>query len=142
FSYSLFRERDLDFFHSRRSGQLSMKSERNKPINKSVPRIAHRRSSQTVQFASLLTITFLIISFTAMAHQKKSSFADLTKLFAEWRAFQQPKLIDGVPDYSTAAMSAQHRELTALQRRLADIDTSGWTIPQQVDWHIVRAEMN
>src|SRR5262249_19852943 len=78
----------------------------------------------------------------AMANQNKSSFDDLTKLFAEWRAFQRPKLIDGVPDYSAGAMSAQHRELTAFKRRLADIDTSGWSIPQQVDWHIVRAEMN
>jgi len=77
-----------------------------------------------------------------MAHQKRSSFDDLTKLFADWRAFQQPKLSDGVPDYSAAAMSAQHRELTAFKRRLGDIDIGAWSIPQQVDWHIVRAEMN
>src|SRR6185436_7880517 len=83
--------------------------------------------------------------FTAMAQQKKSSFADLTKLFSEWRAFQKPKLAKlngGVPDYSAPAMSAQHRELAAYQRRLAAIDTNGWPISQQVDWHVVRAEMN
>ena len=77
-----------------------------------------------------------------MAQQKKSSFEDLTKLFGEWRAFQRPKLIDGVPDYSAPAMSAQHQELAEYQRRLAAIDTSGWPINQQVDWHVVRAEMN
>jgi len=77
-----------------------------------------------------------------MAQQKKFSFADLTKLFGEWRAFQPPKLIDGVPDYSAPAMSAQHRELAAFQRRLAAVDTGGWPINQQVDWHVVRAEMN
>jgi hypothetical protein len=60
-----------------------------------------------------------------MAQQKKSSFADLTKLFSQWRAFQRPKLINGVPDYSAPAMSGQHRELAAYQRRLAAIDTSG-----------------
>lgn len=93
-----------------------------------------------------MTLALVISSVIAMTQQKtqqkKSSFADLTKLFAEWRAFQQPKLIDGVPDYSAPAMSAQHRELAVYQRRLAAIDTSGWPINQQVDWHVVRAEMN
>jgi hypothetical protein len=90
----------------------------------------------------VFALALFIPSFTVMAQQKKSSFADLTKLFAEWRAFQRPNLIDGVPDYSAPAMTTQHRELSAYQRRLADIDTSGWPIGQQVDWHVVRAEMN
>ena len=63
-------------------------------------------------------------------------------LFSDWRAFQKPKVVDGVPDYTAAAMAAQQRELAAYQRRLAGINTSGWPVAQQVDWHIVRAEMN
>ena len=47
-----------------------------------------------------------------------------------------------MPDYTAAAMAAQQRELAAYQRRLAAIDPSGWPVRQQVDWHIVRAEMN
>jgi hypothetical protein len=39
-------------------------------------------------------------------------------------------------------MAAQQRELAEWQRRLKAIDATGWPIPQQVDWHIVRAEMN
>jgi hypothetical protein len=39
-------------------------------------------------------------------------------------------------------MAAQHRELATYQRRLAALDTSGWTTPAQVDYHVVRAEMN
>src|SRR5262245_4276888 len=70
-----------------------------------------------------------------------ASYGDLTTLFAEWRTFQKPKLTDGVPDYTAAAMAAQRRDLPAFQRRLAAIDTKGWTVPQQVDWHVVRAEM-
>ena len=99
-------------------------------------------ANQSSGLKMIFALALLISSFTAMAQQKKSSFADLTKLFAEWRAFQLPKLIDGVPDYSAAAMSAQHRELLGYQRRLAAIDTNGWPISQQVDWHVVRAEMN
>jgi len=67
---------------------------------------------------------------------------DLVALFNEWRAFQKPKLVDGVPDYTAAAMAAQQRELPAYQRRLAALDPGAWPVPQQVDWHIVRAEMN
>ncbi len=70
-----------------------------------------------------------------------SSYEELTRLFVEWRAFQTPPLVDGVPDYGPAAMARQHRELGAWQKRLADIDSRAWTIPQQIDWHIVRAEM-
>lgn len=68
--------------------------------------------------------------------------ADLVALFQEWRAFQRPRSVGGVPDYSAPAMTRQARALPALERRLAAIDTSGWTIAQQVDWHVVRAEMN
>lgn len=67
---------------------------------------------------------------------------DLPSFFADWRAFQRPKVVDGVPDYSAAAMQAQHGELATWQRRLAGMDTSGWSIARQVDYHVVRAEMN
>jgi hypothetical protein len=71
-----------------------------------------------------------------------STHADLVALFSDWRAFQRPKLVDGVPDYTAAAMAAQQRELPAYQRRLTAIKTAGWPVNQQVDWHILRAEMN
>jgi CubicO group peptidase (beta-lactamase class C family) len=69
-------------------------------------------------------------------------YEDLTSLFADWRAFQKPKLVDGVPDYTASAMAAQQRELPLYQRRLAAIDPARWPIPEQVDWHLARAEMN
>ena len=65
----------------------------------------------------------------------------LVPLFREWRTFQQAPMANGAPDYSLHAMSAQYRALAAWQRRLAALDTTGWTIPQRVDWHIVQAEM-
>lgn len=70
------------------------------------------------------------------------SYADLTALFKDWRQFQQPKRVDGVPDYSPAAMTAQARDLKGFFTRLAAIDPSTWPIPQQVDYYVVRAEMN
>ena len=71
-----------------------------------------------------------------------TSHDDLVQLFREWRDFQRPKLVDGAPDYSPRAMSAQRRELARYQSRLSAFDTTGWSIAQQVDLHILRAEMN
>ena len=73
---------------------------------------------------------------------RPGSHADLVALFAQWRAFQKPKLVEGVPDYTPASMSAQERELPAWQQRLLALDPRAWPVPQQVDFHIVRAEMN
>jgi uncharacterized protein (DUF885 family) len=68
--------------------------------------------------------------------------AQLVALFTAWRAFQKPKRVDGVPDYTAPAMAAQHRELAAFQARLKAMDPAGWPIPAQVDRQILRAEMN
>ena len=37
-----------------------------------------------------------------------SRHEDLVALFGEWRAFQRPALVAGVPDYTATAMSAQY----------------------------------
>lgn len=120
----------------------SMNPHRHSTIDTRIRRIAQMSSNQSSRLKLVFALALLFFPVTTMAQQKKSSFADLTRLFAEWRAFQSPKLIDGVPDYSAPAMSAQHRELAAYKSRLAAIETTGWPISQQVDWHVVRAEMN
>jgi hypothetical protein len=79
---------------------------------------------------------FLLCAVLAGSHQ------DLISLFADWRAFQRPQVVDGVPDYTPAAMAKQARELEEYRRRLAAIDPRPWPVAQQVDFHIVRAEMN
>jgi hypothetical protein len=79
---------------------------------------------------------------SASGRRAPDRYDDLVTLFTAWRRFQQPKRVDGVPDYSPAAMAAQHRELASFRRRLAALDTTGWPIPAQVDYHVVRAEMN
>ena len=75
---------------------------------------------------------------------KKSSgdYADLVSLFEEFREFIKPSVVDGVPDFSAAAMEEQYRGVRRLQERLAAIDSGGWDVTQKVDYHVVRAEMN
>lgn len=56
------------------------------------------------------------------AGTRSTPYEDLLSLFTEWRNFQKPPIMDGVPDYSAPAMAAQQRNLAAYKRRLADID--------------------
>ena len=101
-------------------------------------------SPMTVKLAyvGMLALATACSSRSETHTTQRTRYADLVALFHDWRAFEQPKIVDGVPDYSVAAMTAQHAALAGYQRRLAAMDTTGWTTPQQVDYNIVRAEMN
>ncbi|GAB5519861.1 MAG: hypothetical protein RhofKO_21120 [Rhodothermales bacterium] len=89
--------------------------------------------------AVLLTAVLGILPSQAQA---PTAYADLLDLFDEWRAFEQPPLLDGAPDYTAETFAARYEDLKPLRARLDGMDTTGWPVPQQVDWHIVRAEMN
>ncbi len=79
---------------------------------------------------------------TGTRESSGSTHEELASFFREWREFQAPTWVDGVPDYSVEAMEAQHRELADWQARLAAFDTTGWSVTEQIDVHIIRAEMN
>ncbi len=70
------------------------------------------------------------------------NYEDLVALFKEFRELQKPAMNHGVPDYSTGAMAQQRKKLKEFQQRLMALDTTGWSISQQVEHHLVRAEMN
>ncbi len=69
-------------------------------------------------------------------------YEDLLALFREWRSFENPPLRDGAPDYTAATFQQRRPAFERLQKRLLAMDTTGWSIPQRVDWMIVWAEMN
>lgn len=102
------------------------------------------RGAMTLPLAALL----IVAGCTAPADRpaadvpRSTRYEDLTALFTQWRAFQKPKVVDGLPDYTAGAMAAQAKELISYQRRLAAIDPNGWPVPQQVDYQLVRAEMS
>ncbi len=68
--------------------------------------------------------------------------ADLVELFHEWREFERPAFTDHVPDYTAAAMARQAAELPAWRARLDALQPEEWSVSEQIDWHIVRGEMN
>ena len=72
----------------------------------------------------------------------RAEYSDLLELFEEWRSFETPPMINGVPDYSEVTFKARWSEFKKLQDRLKAMDYSNWKIEEQVDWTIVWAEMN
>ena len=71
-----------------------------------------------------------------------NSYEALVQLFEDWREFERPPLRDGAPDYTAERFAAAYDEFARYRQRLNDIDSSAWPVERQVDWHIVRAEMN
>jgi uncharacterized protein (DUF885 family) len=67
---------------------------------------------------------------------------ELASLFTEWRAFERPPLRDGAPDYSLAQRARWSEGLVSFRHRLEVLDHSNWPVSQQVDWHLLRAELN
>ena len=103
------------------------------------------RNRGRVLLCSAIVLTALIgahISSSAEQNRVAGDYEELIELFHDWREFEEPPLLDGAPDYTAARLAAAHRELADYRARLEAIDPSKWPIEQQVDWHIVRAEMN
>ncbi|HKD16330.1 MAG TPA: DUF885 family protein [Thermoanaerobaculia bacterium] len=92
-------------------------------------------------FLTPSALAFSVCLLAASTPATPGGYDELVRFFRDWRAYQKPKLVDGVPDYGAAAMAAQARELETYRQRLAAIDPSAWPIPQQVDYYMVRAEL-
>ena len=72
----------------------------------------------------------------------RSDYAALLNLYSEWRAFERPPLLDGAPDYTAETFARRYEELSEYRDRLAAIRPDSWPIAHQVDYHVLRAEMN
>lgn len=96
--------------------------------------------------AALLALPVVTLApsmpLAAQTATAQASHADLVALYDEFRLFVAPPMVDGVPDYSPAAMARQYDGLRKLQARLNAIDDSGWPVSERVDYMVVKAEMH
>lgn len=74
--------------------------------------------------------------------QEIGGYDQLLLLFEEWRGFESPPLLNGAPDYTAERFRQRYPEFQELQKRLSAFEVDQWPVPEQVDWHLVRAEMN
>ncbi len=90
---------------------------------------------------ALVAIGFLLVASPVRA-EPGPGYTELLALFADWRAFESPPLLDGAPDYTESRFSAREAAFESLRDRLGAFEIADWPVSQQVDWHLVRAEMN
>lgn len=95
--------------------------------------------SKPALYALLLVLT---LSPITVFSQENKGYDELVTLFKTWRAFENPPLLNGAPDYTQATFEQRMPEFETLRKRLENIDTTEWSIPNKVDWRIVHAEMN
>lgn len=91
---------------------------------------------------SLLAIVVMFALCLPFAMKAQSPEESLAKMFTEWRSFEMPDMYNGAPDYRKATFDSRMSAFKELKRQLANIDTSGWSVPDKVDWTIIWAEMN
>ena len=68
--------------------------------------------------------------------------ADLVAFFESWRDYRVPPLKDGVPDFSAEAIAAQWDAFPRWRATLDAFPKESWPVNEQVDWHLVNAELN
>ena len=93
----------------------------------------------------LLLLILISCSTTKNENTPKNrslKYDDLVLLFNDWRNFENPPLLDGAPDYTRERFEGDHSEFIELRERLHSFDIDNWPIKEQIDWHVVRAEMN
>jgi hypothetical protein len=109
---------------------------------------------------TLLTLTFLIACSSSLfaagnpqapeaEAQGLESFRMLSRNFFEWRRRQQPSQGDDiprverpdgwVPDFSPVALEEYRAQYAGYLEAIDQFDTSGWSIPDQVDARLLRA---
>ncbi len=107
---------------------------------------AFRRASfrRPALFAAMVLVTPAAGPLAGQApdYDSGSDYDALVDLFHEWRDFERPDFVDGVPNYTAPAMARQQAELREWKERLWAFDVGDWPVEQQIDWHLVRAEMN
>ena len=90
---------------------------------------------------SLLGVLLVMVG-GPVAIADDNDYDALVELFEEWREFERPPMRNGAPDYTAETFDVRHADFVALRDRLHAFDISAWPIEHQVDWHLVRAEMN
>jgi len=104
-----------------------------------------------VVFVSLLALFLSCLLTMLVRTQAKTSAASaslnsLAEDFWKWRAQYQPFSSDDIPriehpagprDWSATSIAKQSAALSDFEKRWKEMDTSGWSVPMQVDYRLV-----
>ena len=91
---------------------------------------------------SFVALSLIIAVVPLSGWWQADPYAQLIAVHQEFLKIRQLPVVNGLPDYTGAAVAKQKQALDRLRTQLAAIDSSGWPIPRRVDYHLVRAELN
>ena len=106
-----------------------------------------------ILFASLFGLFVLFpASSQAQVDSTFAAFKDLGNDFWTWRAWNQPLSGDDItrierpegwlPDWWPQSVRTRQMELSGYQDRLAAVDSSGWSVPQQVNYRLLSSALS
>ena len=93
-------------------------------------------------FSFFLLTCLFYFQFTFGQADNQFTRPELITLFNDWRNFERPPFVSGIPDYSKSAFKKREESFQTLKRRLELMPKESWTNSEQVDWHLLWAEMN
>lgn len=99
-------------------------------------------TSHRFAWLALLLVAIVTIRPEWAIAQGNKDHDDLVLFFSEWREFERPPMLDGAPDYTAEQFASRYTAYQTMRSELDAFAIDSWTIPRQVDWHLVRAEMN
>jgi hypothetical protein len=91
----------------------------------------------------VLSIWILITACQSKTYKvTDNSYSGLLTVFHDFDRLRQPKVVDGIPDYSATAMEAQLDSVKILQAKLSRMDTANWRKDQQIDYRLMEAHLH
>jgi hypothetical protein len=95
-----------------------------------------------IRWLAMLLSAWLLATLAQAQQPAAPGYDTLAKLFEDWRAFEQPPLKDGAPDYGAATFGRRLQELQSYRNRLEALDTGSWPVAARVDQALLRAELS
>ena len=90
-------------------------------------------------FAVLLAGSYAVPAVSQTAASPQDA---LIQIFQAAQDLRQPEIVEGIPDFSAAAVERQKAGLAELRSRFDGLDPAGWAMSDQVDYLIVRSELD
>ena len=90
-------------------------------------------------FVLLLTGSYAVSAVSQTAGSPQDA---LLQIFQSAQDLRQPEIVEGIPDFSAAAVERQKAGLAELRSRFDGLDPTGWEMTDRVDYLIVRSELD
>ena len=101
-----------------------------------------KRGTKRIILSVTILLLFVATIQTNAQQTKTDSYQTLLQLCKDLRILERTNLPNGIPNYRSGTIIKTQQTLLKHKNRLQKIDTTGWPVNQQVDYFLLRAEMN